>query len=184
MSFMTPDQIHEFINALQLSIKTEIDSIGFPDSDNIIELTFSEAPKQDKNLDLFLKILSGQWNEQKTSYTINDSKKIDWGKLTYFLFITRLNIENIQKLTELDSSFKDIADKLGIKKIATQVSSAEDAARIIFAKVKDKKMTMRELSERSGLTQAGLSKFKSGGDIRLSSLLKITRVLGLRIKLK
>ncbi len=45
-------------------------------------------------------------------------------------------------------------------------------------------MTLRELSQKTGLTQVALSNFKSGkSDMRLSSFLKILSALGLKLEI-
>ena len=47
-----------------------------------------------------------------------------------------------------------------------------------------RKMTLRELSQKTGLTQVALSNFKSGkSDMRLSSFLKILSALGLKLEI-
>ena len=94
--------------------------------------------------------------------------------------------QNVQKLAELDSSYIPFLNKLGLKEnLASNIENLKDAAAFIFKLVENRQLTLRELSQRTGLTQVALSNFKSGkSDIRLSSFLKIASALGLTLKIQ
>ena len=107
-------------------------------------------------------------------------------KLTTFLLLTRMEEKNIQKLAEIDSSYAPFLSKLGLKEdVIFNVNNLKDASAFVFKLVENRKLTLRELSQKTGLTQVALSNFKLGkSDMRLSSFLKITSALGLKLKLQ
>lgn len=181
------DLIDEFINAMQLCIQSVIEGVQWDSSANTLEVCFDSAAAKDQKLKKIKKLLPLE-KEYELGFVLKLSyfKSDDWKKLTTFLLLTRLEDANIQKLGELDSSYSHFLQKLGFTKaLFEEVDSLERAAEIIFRIVKEKKMTLRELSKMTGLSQVALSNFKSGkSDIRLSSFLKVLSALGLKLKLK
>lgn len=182
---MNLDETNAFINALQLSINTEIANIVRV-STNESTITFSDNLKDDFRLELFQKLVPGVWNASHLSYTIQNFSSFNIPLITQFLLLTRLKKENIVKLAELDDKYRDFAKKIlgptedsGDKKSL----SMPQITQMIFDKVAEKKITLRELSHATDLSMVALSNFKAGNDIRLSNLIKICEALELKIKL-
>lgn len=61
--------------------------------------------------------------------------------------------------------------------------TSTEIARALKAAREAKGLSQRALSERSGLTQAQISKVENAGDVRLSSLVELARALDLEIAL-
>ena len=62
--------------------------------------------------------------------------------------------------------------------------TVQEVARILRAARKARDLSQRELGDRIGLTQAHISRFESGHvDLRLSSLVELSRGLGLEVML-
>lgn len=59
----------------------------------------------------------------------------------------------------------------------------KSSVRAIFQRIEQQHMTLREVAEKSGLSQVSISNFKAGRDIKLSSLLKILKVVGIKLRL-
>ncbi|MBU4484832.1 helix-turn-helix transcriptional regulator, partial [bacterium] len=179
----TKEMLDTFINALQLSIKTKI--IGTTmDKDDAVTINFEKPSSGDSNLKIFLKIFDdGKWFNKETSFLIPNASKINWQVLETFLQITRMNRNNILKWAETNEAAMDVATRIGFKCAQVGVIGPAQAAKIVFDKVKERGLTIREIAEKTGLTQVSISNFKSGGDIKFSNLIKITNVLGFRIKI-
>lgn len=180
---LDPTEISLFVNALQLSVKTKINSIKL-DKNNGIILNFSEQPKEDTNLNRFLRFFKGTWDVNGESFAIENMGQYDISKLTLFLHITRLSEDNVRNLVERDPSISEMAKKMGFKVRSHEIIlSPKQAAQVIFERVEKNGLTIRQLAEQAGLTQVAISNFKAGKDIRLTNLLKIAGVLGLKIKI-
>lgn len=180
---MNLDELNSFMNALQLCVKSPISGFSMPDSKRIL-VTFDHVEKNDSNLKAFEKIIRGHWNPDGDTYEIPRPENDAMADLTQFLLLTRMSPKNMAKLTELDTRFKKFADALeksDAPNEAVDIRSLAQASGIIFDEVRQKNMTLRKLSELSGLTQVALSNFKSGTDIRLSNFIKLADVLGLKI---
>jgi len=178
------DKIDEFINALQLSIISTIGSWTDEDDDESFSILFSKIGKNDFGLELFEKLNLGQWNAERTSYKMKFSDNI--ASVTSFLMLSRLSQGNISKLAEINVKYQELASQMGLValgELMSTIGSVEDVKKIIFDKIKQRGMTLRQLSEKTGLSQTALSNFKSGNDIRLSNLIIITKALGLKIKI-
>lgn len=67
--------------------------------------------------------------------------------------------------------------------LAIKPEPVNNISALIFNIVRDKKMTLRQVSDKTGLTQAAISNFKAGSDIRLSNLIKIANALDLKVTL-
>lgn len=176
------NDINEFINALQLSIESTIDS--WTDEDDAFSLGFSRLCENDAGLKMFEKLNLGKWNAEHTRFRIPYSEKI--ALVTSFLMLSRLNLDNIQKLAETKVEYRELASQMELATlgdIISNVSSVEDIKEIIFPKMKQMGMTVRQLSEKTGLSQTALSNFKSGKDIHFSNLIEIVKALGLKIKI-
>jgi transcriptional regulator with XRE-family HTH domain len=92
--------------------------------------------------------------------------------------------DNILKLADADEFAADIAVRLGLKARDLSLSNLSEVASIVSSAMEKRKMTIRELAEASGLTQVSIGNFKSGKDMRLSSLLKILKALGLSLRIR
>lgn len=183
MITVSHDQMNALINAMQLCIQSVIDSWSNNGS-NSISIQFDSMEPTDKKFQKLKKLLP------MASETTNKIILIDFDAdycraLTTFLLLTRLEDKNMQKLAAMDSGYDLFLQKLGLKRDSvTSIASLQEATQVIFKIVEERKMTLRELSEKSGLTQAALSNFKTGKtDIRLSSFLKIAAALGLKFKI-
>lgn len=182
------DEMNEFINALQLSINSQISS-WFIRQDQI-EIHFLNREPNDVNLESFQKLVPGIWKPSgKTGgeifYIIANTEFVS-SLSTQFLLLTRLNKENVLTLAELDKKYKPFADKIygpSDKKIPALIDNTEDVSRIIFDEVQRQKLTLRQLAEKTTLSPVSLSNFKAGKDIRLSNLIKICQTLKLKISI-
>jgi DNA-binding Xre family transcriptional regulator len=177
----TKEMLDTFINALQLSIKTKIISVA-EEGDNV-RINFAKPPSGDPKLNRFLNIFNGKWSNDRHYFQIPNASKVDWPSLKMFLQITRMNNDNILKWTDANETALEIAERIGIRNTQAGLAGPLQAARVIFDRVREKGMTIRELAEKTGLTQVALSNFKTGGDIKLSNLIKIANALGLRIRM-
>lgn len=177
----TREMLEAFINALQLSIKTRINSVT--EEGGFVTIVFAKRPSNDPRLDMFLKVFDGRWLDDGSSFMIRSAEKVDWQALKIFLQITRLNKDNILKWTEANETAMEIAAVMGVKQAQVGLRSPLQAAQVIFGRAKEKGMTLRELAEKTGLTQVAISNFKTGGDIKLSNLIKIASALGLKMKM-
>lgn len=181
------DRIDEFVNAMQLCIQSVISSVVWDSSKNTIAIGFSPVEKKDEKLVKIKRLLPLE-DEYEFGFKIKlDYFKSDtYKKLTTFLLLTRMEEKNIQKLAEIDSSYAPFLSKLGLKEeVIFNINNLKDASAFVFKLVENRKLTLRELSQKTGLTQVALSNFKLGkSDMRLSSFLKITSALGLKLKLQ
>lgn len=183
MSKPTEQELKEFINALQLSIKTKINDIRIVDEEG--EMVFDSRPsRSDTNLHNFLQLFDGEWKENAKCFVFYGASKFNWPKLTLFLLLTRMDEGNISKLIELDESAREIAEKIGLKLSHANIESVKKCSQVIFQKMENQNMTIRELAEKTGLTQVSISNFKAGNDIRLSNFIKIVGAVGMNLKIK
>lgn len=187
MSEVSTSTIDAFINALQLSINSQISDWKGEKNNNLISIIFGNVEKNDTGLKLFEELKLGSWNKNKTIYKIEQIDAVDINTLINFLLLSRLQYENIVKIAELEAVYRQFAQKMGIevlKSVIAEVSSIEDAVTKIFSVVEKKNMTLREISEKTGLTQTSISNFKAGNDIKLSNLIKIAKAVGLSLKIE
>lgn len=184
MTILNSHQAYVFVSALQLSITTKIKLVS-PEDNNVLKIYFDSRPlPDDKNLAIFLKLLKGDWRGDGTCFVVHAADEIDWEQLILFLLLTRLDEKNIIKLAQTDKSVRNIAEMLGYKFASRGVESVKECSKIIFDRIKEKKMTIRELAELTGLTQVSIGNFKSGKDIKLSNLIKIMRALNMDLKIQ
>lgn len=182
MNYPTNDEMNAFLNALQLCIASPISGFSHADTASPL-IKFVMMVDDDAGLAKFEKLVPGRW--ERSSYHVEDILKVDISLLTSFLMLTRLQDAQIVSLAEQDGRYRKYAEALALVphmeiKFINGVSDLRDA---IFVAVGEKKLSLKKLSELTGLTQVSLSNFKAGGDIRLSNLLKITKALGIRISL-
>ncbi|MFH1653036.1 MAG: helix-turn-helix transcriptional regulator [Pseudomonadota bacterium] len=187
MAKITNDELKELINALQLSISSKIvDGVLGKDSETVV-IKFEKRPANDKGWMIFEKIIGGGLDKNGFSCSIDlhNYEDAQMSTITSFLMLSRLKKDNMKKLAELDAKFEGIAKKIGIDvSDYSPASTVQDISKRIFNVLGEKKMTIRELSLKTGLTPVALSRFKAGNDIRLSSLLKIIKALGMRLGIK
>lgn len=178
------DLADAFLNALQLSIQSKVGSIVREDTETKrLLIIFEERIAGDSQLAYFQRIVGGEFAEDADKTLIVDDAHVDhWPLLLNFLMLTRLNPENMRQLAADDPAYRPfiLMDDVETSRETALLSSA-DAGRAIFQTIAAQGLTLREVSRRTGLTQTMLSKFKAGNDIRLSSLLKIARSLGLKV---
>jgi DNA-binding Xre family transcriptional regulator len=183
MNRPTKDELNEFVNALQLSIDTKI--VGFrhaPDASLIIE--FAEDASKDRNLKKFANMIDGFFQQSSRVLRIPNASAVDWQKLTSFLYVTRLTKSNVETISRMGPRYVFLVEKDAAVQPSFTINNIRDAADRLFSIVDERKMTMRTLAEKTGLTQTSLGKFKAGGDIRLSNLIKIANALGVRLKIE
>ena len=182
MNMPTEQELKEFANALQLSIKTKIINVLTEKNSVIIKLDTQPQP-DDLHFHNLTRLFQGSWRNEQKEYIIHNADKVDWPKITLFLLLTRMNEDNILKLVKIDPTVEEIGRQLGYKCSGANVDSVKACSRRIFKIMEKKKMTIRELSEKTGLSQVSISNFKAGKDVRLSNLLKIISALGIRLKI-
>ncbi|OGQ22027.1 MAG: hypothetical protein A3I05_01265 [Deltaproteobacteria bacterium RIFCSPLOWO2_02_FULL_44_10] len=180
------ERLNLFMNTVQLCIQTPIDDWKMQDPNTLL-LFFRTAPKRDKGLDFVTKLVDGTWNEKRNILTFNNFKNISWAQLMNFLMLSRLNEENMKALAKMDAQYRPFVRKLfgGEERNTDEpLETPEQVSRFIFSCVEKQNMTLRKLADKSDLSQVSLSKFKTGNDIRLSSLLRILKALGLKITIE
>jgi len=177
-----------FVNSLQLCIQSTISDLKNEGSQ--IQIYFSRFSNDDNGLRLFEKLQLGSWDKSHAFYSINIESREDvfyLSDLTYFFLLTRLKEKSILQLAKKSERARKIAEQLNLLKSAEnsiEPSSVSQAVSALFSILKEKNMTFRELSEKTGLSQMTLHKAKAGGDLRLSNFLKIAEALGFRVKLE
>ena len=183
MTLPSNDELRELENALQLSLSSKI--LGVHQArDGAIEIGFARNALKDPRLAMFARMVKGEFRESGKTLKITDAAAVDWPKMTSFLLVTRLARQNV-KAMERDPQYRAMVTvSRRSSRAATPVGDVASAANLIFNAVEAKKMTLRTLAEKTGLTQVTLSKFKAGNDIRLSSLLKIAKALDLQLTIE
>lgn len=188
MKIPSTRQIDAFINALQLSIESQIVSYQHNTANNELRVHLDKKVIDDKKLEIFRKIGVIVGLNYKTIHICLDPEQME--ALTNFLLLTRLDYVSLKFLAEakdesIPSFIRENIEKIYSPKGQETISmqNLTDASQFIFGVLREKKMTMRELSALTGFTQASLHHFKNSQDIKLSNFIKIARALGLRIKL-
>lgn len=181
------DNLGEFQSALQLSIDSKIDTVF--KNPEVYSLSFQKRPRSDERWAYFEKLTEGEWKEVNKVYLYQfPQSAIKLEDLTQFLFLSRLEKENMLKLASLDLRYKKYVIKIfGIVEGVSNASifaNPEQIIAFIFSEIEKRKMTIRELAQRTGLSMVSISNFKAGKDIRLSNFLKILSVLGIKMKLE
>lgn len=182
MTKQIDQELAEFLNALQLSIKTKL--AGIRKEGEGVVITLEKFSPDDVKLLNFLKLFEKSWNDDRTEVRIGRVRELSWPKITLFLLLTRMDEENILKLAELDPSTAEISRRLGMEPVKQGIESLADITRVLFKKMEEKKMTMRVLAEKTNLTQVSISRFKSGKDFKVSNLLNIAKALGAKLIIK
>lgn len=172
----------EFLSALALSFDVPLDSMSLVDDQ--WEIVFDQDPSKDERFRLFDRLVGGKLDTLTKVYRFSSDRFFDEEEWTDFLFVTRLQEDNIKAISGGDR-FKKILDrwKNNSPKDAVFFSSLDEARELIFTEVAKKEMTLRELSEKTGLSQVALSQFKAGGEVKASNLFKILGALGLGVSL-
>ena len=180
------EEISELVNALQLSINSEID--GHSTSNDGVSIHFDTRKKNDPHLEIFTKLVPGSWNESGDSYFIKNLDDIDIPTLTSFLMLSRLNKESMNKLAEMDGRYRQLyaLKRLGANsgKVETKITNLEDWTNFLKNQIQNKKLSFSQLSRLTGISQVTLHKLKDGSDIRLSTMLKICAALGISLELE
>lgn len=182
MDIPSQDEWNAFLNALQLCIASPIDGSSSAGTTSPL-IKILAVVDGDVGLKKFEKLVPGHW--ERGGYCVEDISKMDISLLTSFLMLTRLQDTQIMSLAEQDGRYRQYANALkltshGGKTGITTISDARDA---IFKAIDQKKISLKKISELTGLTSVSLSNFKAGGDIRLSNLLKIAKALGVKLVL-
>lgn len=187
------DHIRGFVNALQLCISSQIMSWQGPhyrSSDNLFVINFGPWDPDDSNLEKFQKIVPGRWvtsefKKRIYSYFIQNLDQIDLSLLTNFLLLTRLQDDQIVSLASQDARFRPFEEALGLasKEAAKPIVALADIRDVVFKTIGQKNMSLKTVAELTGISQVSLSNFKAGNDIRISTLLKIAKALGVKLTL-
>lgn len=182
----TREEILGLINALQLCISDEIIIFRFHSPDNAITISFGKGEKNDVGLKKFSLLIPGKWlpsSSGQRNYFIENSNRIDLALLTNFLLLTRLQDDQIISLASQDTRFRPFAEALGLisKVTETPITALSDIRDVVFKTIDQKKLSLKKVAELTGLSQVSLSNFKAGNDIRISTLLKIAKALGIKI---
>lgn len=189
MTTATTHEYAEFVNALQLCIQSRIVGLvgDTPQThSHAFQLHLAGLFPNDTGLRLFARLLPGTWLADDRYRFECDAETI-MPSLTNFLMLTRLQPKNIQALATLDRTYEGFATQMGLLPASTQASLIDTlaAARdLIFTQAKTKGMTLRTIAERTGLTQATISKFKAGGDVMLTTFLKLVQAVGVTVHVK
>jgi len=185
MTEPSKSELDTFVNALQLCLNSRIKTIAMEDDQPV--LWFFNTAIDEYPLHAFEKLVDGEWlvnrTKSKDCYLLHDKTQLTDSTLINFLYLTRLNQSNMLALAEINPIYKSLIEKAGLKTTKT-LNHIEDISAMVFEKVTEQKKTLREIAESTGLTQVSISNFKAGKDIRLSSLLKITKALQLKIKIE
>lgn len=181
-SLMGQEYINAFANALQLSVESPISKIAATISDDI-EIIFERTPSKNSGWKYFCRIIPGDWNAETTTYVF--SRHAISSSLITFLLLTRLQLQPMKKIAEIDAQYVPFVTALQLIPTAKSngIATVQDIVRSIFQRIEQQHMTLREVAEQSGLSQVSISNFKAGRDIKLSSLLKIAKVVGLKLRL-
>ncbi len=184
MSVPSKEEIDQFINALQLSISSKITNYFLKEP--YLQILF-EFSKNDEALEIFNRLIGYINGSSPTGGKggINFPLEKITSELTQFLMLTRLKKQNMFKLAQQDTHYRVFTDQLfqPDDSLNLAIKNSADVAQIIFNKLKKENKTLRSLSEKTGLTPMTLHKLKKGGDIRLSSLIKLCEAVGLRVKI-
>ncbi len=185
MNQSNKDQINAFVSALQLCIKGEVvvsrHSIN-NQPPRKLTITFPSEKSIDEGVKFFTKIIEGKWLNEEQYEILNSGPALSQ-EFINFLLVTRLVKENMLKIAEIDPTYEKYVQKLSFKKTSSGISlnNLAQAKTVIFDYMKENKVTFNELAKKSGLTAMTLNNFRAGADMRLSSFLKITQALGLKV---
>lgn len=188
MTLPSREEIDAFINALQLCVKSKIVEAVFKPGKNSgwLTLELKDIDSNDEKWDIFLTLLGRHAQWKKPHLMITEPSAIL--PLTPFLMLTRLDNTNMSALAEQDSQYRPYVRLLNLTPAVSgkgvSIRDITEASRHFFSVVADKEFTLRHLAERTGLTQATLSNFKAGQDIRLSTFFKLADVVGLDVILQ
>lgn len=192
MTDVTDDQFSGLINALQLCINSQImgwHKPGHKSVNNAFVITFAPKASNDAGLKKFNLLVQGQWGAPQhhriQNYVIQNLNTTDAGQLTNFLMLTRLQDDQIVSLASQDARFRPFAAALGLasKEAAKPIVALADIRDVIFETIGQKNMSLKTVAELTGISQVSLSNFKAGNDIRISTLLKIAKALGIKLTL-
>lgn len=188
MNLPTKEEINLFVNAVQLCIKSKIQGVILPKTHPpCLTIHFDKVDEKDDKLQLLNQLLGEHTHLDDNSLLIYHPTSESIALLTQFLQLTRLEKTNMLKIAELDSRYQPFIKKLNLRKnnpASQQLDSIEKVIKFIFEEVEKQSLTLRELSEKTGLTQMTINNLKSGRDIRFSNLLKILNVLNLKLKIE
>lgn len=188
MNIPSGQQRHAFINALQLSINSKLTyRYDINKNEFTVRLRGLASDKKIHQLPDFLpdkcRFISPNSEVIKVS-NLND-QEIE--ELTSFLLLTRLEPNLIEFFANKEGTpftFLQNYKKVTKQEKIVEVNTIADAANYIFAKLSEKNMTLRELSDLTGMTPASLHNFKNHQDIKLSTLIKMAKALGVVIRLE
>lgn len=192
MTDITDIEMHGLINALQLCIQSPLTHYIFSKlgkEGNTLRIGFSQKIHKDSGLKKLEQLMPGKWEYLKADnqwdYVIEAPEILNISALTNFLLLTRLQDEQIIALASQDARFRSFAETLGLvsKEMGVPISTLSDMRDIIFKTIDQKKLSLKTVAELTGLSQVSLSNFKAGKDIRFSTLLKLTKALGIKVSL-
>lgn len=180
MKHITPDQLNELTNALQLCLKNEIK--GSSANASKISIQFNAPVNEDGSFTYFDRLVKGTWNGG-TCYTFDSEVSPPLSVITNFLLLSRLQKENILKLGEMNADYRELVLRIFADSTFSEMNLPQIQS-VIFTTLQKKDMTLRQLADQSGLSMVSISNFKAGKDIRLSNLIKIISALDLKLKIE
>ena len=178
------DFVQSFLNALQLSIPNRIiDSVNKLSHKPILLFHFAQDIKNDGNIKKFFGLLAPniKWLNANT-LEWSDATDENIQTITELLILTRLNDENLKKISELNSKFEPWVSKLNLTSQKDLIKN--NLNDLVFSHMQKKRISQDGLAKSADLSLVSLYKFKKGGDIRLSNFLKILDALDLEIQIK
>jgi len=184
MKSFSKEGLEAFVNALQLSIKTKVLDWAIDRHSGECYVHLEKTKTKDEYLALVCKLSFVKWDKKKNLLKINFEHEEALSSLTSFLLLSRLQIKNIQSLAEGNVVYQQFAQQMGLlshKHAKTEVQNVQQIMDYFFFVMSEKDTTFRELSEKTGLSQMAIHNAKAGGDVRLSSFLKLAKALDVKI---
>lgn len=178
------NEVELLINAIQVCIDHKINKFSI--KKNSLQLIFDKRVMEKNNkLKIFHEIVQGYWDKTSKIYTFNLNQIGDLPLFTNFLMLSRLSKKNLEKLATSQTKFAKFLKRLRYLKKeqdkSYSIHNIEQIREILFSKMEQKNITYRELSNLTGLSQAALHNFRSGGDIKLSNFINFANALGMHI---
>lgn len=171
-----------FLDLLSKCFESRIKSHHFDEHDALI-LDF-DLEKDDPRLTVLAKLIPGKWRPP-ACYRIEEFEFLNPDFLK-FLDLTRLEAEHMLNLVAMAPRFEKLIEpfkgQLQVKKY--KIKDLSDTIPIIFGEIQAKNLTLREVSNKSGLTQMALHNYKKGTNIRFDNFLKLASVLDVGVELR
>lgn len=142
-----------------------------------------DLKSNDTRLHQFAKFVGGKWRPP-AGLRVTDFSFLTRDFVS-LLDLTHLAPEKMQILASCDARFqKWLANEHVTAATQQAVSTVEQTKNRIFQEIKKQKLTLREVAERSGMTQMALHNYKKGTNIRLNNFLSLLEVLNVKMVLE